>query len=274
MLRIENVSFGYGPGRFGLHGVSLEVGAGEFVGLLGPNGSGKSTLIRLVMRLLEADAGRMLLVGRESRHLRLRQYARQVAYLPQETRAAFAFTALEAVLMGRSPHMGALGFETENDRAKARQALEMVDAGRFADTMLDELSGGERQRVMLARALAQEAPLLVLDEPASFLDLRHQYDMYRLLRRLAHEQGKACLCVGHDVNVAAALCDRLILLKDGRLRAAGRPGEVLTAELIRDVYGIEVDISTGSAGQPVVQPRVGPLDSATARPGAARRNSG
>ncbi|MBN2584000.1 MAG: ABC transporter ATP-binding protein [Planctomycetes bacterium] len=261
MLGLANLSFSYGAGRFQLRGISIEMGCGEFVGLLGPNGSGKSTLIKLVMRLLDADAGTVTVAGRDARQYRLRDYARQVAYLPQESRATFAFTALEAVLMGRSPHMGALGFEADDDYAKARAALDRVDAARFADTMLDELSGGERQRVMLARALAQEAPLLVLDEPASFLDIRHQYDMYRLLRAVAREEGRACLCVGHDVNVAAAFCDRLVFLKDGRLEAVGRPHDVVTGELIHRVYGIEADVSTGSAGQPVVQPRVAAFDS-------------
>ncbi|HOI54216.1 MAG TPA: ABC transporter ATP-binding protein [Phycisphaerae bacterium] len=273
MLRVDRVSFSYGPGRFELHDVSLEVARGELVGLLGPNGSGKSTLIKLVMRLLEGGSGRIVVDGRDALRQRRREYARQVAYLPQESRAAFAFTAMEAVLMGRSPHMGALGFETEDDRARARSALDCVDAGRFADTMLDELSGGERQRVMLARALVQESPLLVLDEPASFLDIRHQYELYELLRRLAHEQGKACLCVGHDVNVAAALCDRLVLLKEGRVEVAGGPREVVTAESIRRVYGIEAEVWTGSAGQPVVQPVVRPAG-AMASPGSASSSDG
>jgi iron complex transport system ATP-binding protein len=256
MLDVRGLGFSYGAGRFALEEVSFLAGHGEFVGLLGPNGSGKSTLVKLIMRLLAPSAGEILLEGRPVAALRLRDYARRVAYLPQESRAAFAFTALETVLMGRSPHLGAMGFESDDDYAKARAALERVDAARFADALLDELSGGERQRVVLARALAQEAALLVLDEPASFLDLKHQYELYRLLRDLSRQEGRTCLCVGHDLNVAAAYCDRLILLSRGRIAAIGRPAEVLTADLVRQVYDIDAEVTLRRDGRPVVLPKV------------------
>ena len=256
MLQTSDLSFSYGDQRFQLAGLSLEVARGELVGLLGPNGSGKSTLVRLVMRLLTPSGGSIAVAGREASDYPLRDYARRVAYLPQEGRATFAFTALEAVLMGRSPHMGALGFEVDEDYRKAWAALERVDAARFADVMLDELSGGERQRVILARALAQEATLLVLDEPASFLDIRHQYEIYRLLRELAHGEDRTCLCVGHEVNVAAAFCDRIAFLKDGRLETIGRPAEIITADLIRRIYDVEADVMIRENGRPVVLPRV------------------
>jgi iron complex transport system ATP-binding protein len=255
-LEVRDLGFTYGQGRFALCGVNFAIVPGEFVGLLGPNGSGKSTLVKLVMRLLAPATGEILVDGRRAAEFRLRDYARRVAYLPQESRPAFAFTVLETVLMGRSPHLGAMGFETDADLAQARAALDRVDAAPFAGLFLDELSGGERQRVMLARALAQEARLLVLDEPASFLDLKHQYELYRLLGDLAHGEGRSCLCVGHDLNVAAAFCDRLVLLRAGRVVAVGRPAEVLTAKTVREVYQIDVDVTVRADGRPVVLPRL------------------
>ena len=255
-LQLSKVSFHYGPGRFHLDGISLEARGGELVGLLGPNGSGKSTLIKLITRLLRPQAGRVLLAGRDAGEFSQRQFARRVAYVPQETQAAFAFTAMEAVLMGRNPYLGTMGFQSEADYAKAAEALRRVDAARFADVLLDELSGGERQRIILARALAQEAELLVLDEPASFLDVRHQYDLYRLLRSLAHDEGRTCIASSHDINVAAAYCDRLVLLAGGRVVADGPPQEVLTADRLLEVYEVEVEIVHRDDGRLVVLPRI------------------
>ena len=255
-VSVRDLAFTYGSARFAMSGVSFDIASGELVGLLGPNGSGKSTIVRLIMRLLGMQGGSIVVDGRPAQRWRLREYARRVAYVPQESQAVFAFTALETVLMGRSPHTGALGFESREDLAVARAALARVDAGGLADTLLEELSGGERQRVILARALAQQADLLVLDEPAAYLDIRHQYDLYRLLGDVAHVEGRSCLCVSHDLNVAAAFCDRLILMHRGRLLAIGSPAEVLTAENIRQAYDIEADVVQGRNGRPVVMPRV------------------
>ncbi len=255
-LSVRDLGFSYGSERFRLSGVSFDVAPGELVGLLGANGSGKSTIVRLVMRLMRAHQGGIIVDGKPSLKWHMGDYARRVAYVPQESRAVFAFTALETVLMGRSPHTGMLGFESEDDIAAARGALQTVDAEIFADTLLEELSGGERQRVILARALAQQANLLVLDEPAAFLDIRHQYDLYRLLRDLSHLQGRSCLCVSHDLNVAAAYCDKLLLMHAGRLLAQGTPAEVLTSDLIRTAYDIEADVVLSPTGRPTVLPRV------------------
>lgn len=256
-LDIRDVAFRYAARRFAMQGVSLDVAPGELVALLGPNGSGKSTLVRLVMRLLTPHAGSIRLDGDDLATLPAGELARRVAYVPQETQVAFGFTALETVLTGRSPHTGAMGFEREADLAVARAALERVEATDLADAPLDELSGGERQRVILARALAQEAPLLVLDEPGSHLDIRHQYGLFRLLRDLSREAGRACLCVSHDLNVAAGHCDRVVVLSEGRVAAAGTPGDVLSAELVGRVYGIEADVLTTSDGRPAILPRAG-----------------
>jgi iron complex transport system ATP-binding protein len=255
-LDVQSAAFSYGPQRFRLDGVSLQAHGGELVGLLGPNGSGKSTLIKLITRLLRPQSGGVMLDGRDAAQFSQQQFAQRVAYVPQETQAAFAFTALEAVLMGRSPYLGVMGFESAADHAKATEALRRVDAARFANVLLDELSGGERQRVILARALAQEAELLVLDEPASFLDVRHQYDLYRLLRSLARDEGRCCVASSHDINVAAAYCDRLVLLSEGRVAADGPPAEVLTADRLLEVYDIEVDVLHRHDGRTVVLPKV------------------
>jgi len=254
LLVVRQVGFAYADGRFRLDGVSLAVDHGEVVGLLGPNGSGKSTLVKLVARLLLPASGEILLDGRPIRDIRRSDYARRVAYLPQDIRPAFAFTAMETVLMGRSPYMGALGFEGQSDHDIALAALRRVDAVHFAGVLLDQLSGGERQRVHLARALAQEAPLLVLDEPTSFLDLRHQYGLYGLLRRLAREEGRAALCVSHDVNVAAAYCDRLVFLRGGAVAVQGTPPQIVTSETIERVYGVAAQVVTRADGRPMVLP--------------------
>jgi iron complex transport system ATP-binding protein len=251
-LRFDAVRFGYGA-RPVLDGIDLTVGAGEMVGLLGPNGAGKTTLLRLATGILHPASGEVRLFGREISSVPRRERARLAAVVPQEARATFDFTVREMVLMGRAPHLGLLGIEHAADLDAAEAALRATGLVELADARLREMSGGEKQRVLLARALAQEAPLLLLDEPTAFLDLRHRLEVYRLAARLRSERGLTIVAVSHDVNLAARFCPRLVLLHAGRIAADGPPEAVVTRETIRRTYGAEVTVLRHpSSGTPLI----------------------
>ncbi|MGE0638767.1 MAG: ABC transporter ATP-binding protein [Thermoanaerobaculia bacterium] len=255
-IELAGLGASYGPRRV-LDEVSFDVRTGEIVGLLGPNGAGKSTLVRALSGVLPEYGGSARILGDEVRELPARELARRVAVVPQEPRFEFSFTALEIVLMGRHPHLAGLAFESETDIAVAREALASVGAESLAPRPIDELSAGERQRVVFARALAQAAPVLLLDEPASFLDLRHQVELFDRLRDLAGA-GRAIVAVMHDLNLAAEYCDRVVLLSDGRAAAAGEADEVLTYANLTAVYGTEIYVDLNDiTGRLVVTPLSG-----------------
>jgi iron complex transport system ATP-binding protein len=255
-VEVRNLCFAYAGGAPVLSGLSLGVERGRFVALLGPNGSGKTTLLRILLGILEPASGEVRIAG-----IRLADYpagalARRVAYVPQGTSSVLAFTVLETVLMGRSPHTGALGFEGAGDWHAAREALRLTDTERFAERNLEDLSGGERQRVVIARALAQEPDLILLDEPTAFLDIKHQQAIHRLLRRLRDEQGMTVLCVSHDLNLASAYADGVVLIAGGQVVAAGTPAEVLRTDVLETVYETRVRVEFDEAsGRPYVLPR-------------------
>lgn len=252
-LRLEGVAVRLG-GRPVLRGVDLRLHRGEVLGLLGCNGAGKSTLLRTVTRVLEPEGGTVRVLGDPSTALSRRELARRVALVPQETRIPFPFRAGEVVLMGRGPHLAWAGFESDRDVAIARDALAQLGIGPLADRSVDALSGGERQLVVVARALAQQADLLLLDEPTAFLDLRHRLQVLEIVRAQA-AAGRAALVVSHDLALAARYCDRLALLCEGRILAAGAPWEVLTPARLRQALGVEAEIVPGPAGEPLVVPR-------------------
>jgi iron complex transport system ATP-binding protein len=227
------------PNGFGVHGVDLAVARGELVGLLGPNGAGKSTVVRLLSGVARPYRGSIRLAGDELAALGRREIARRVAVVPQEPRIELPFSVLELVLLGRHPHLSGLSFESDADLALARRALARVDASEFEARPIAELSSGERQRVVVARALAQETPLLLLDEPASALDLRHQVLLFDLLRELTAE-GRGVVAVLHDLNLAAEYCDRVVLLEAGRVAAAGETAATLTYANLTRAYGTEI----------------------------------
>lgn len=238
-LSARDVDFGYHAKALVLRGVSLDVFPGELVGILGPNGSGKSTLIQLLSGVLEPQRGEVRLFGQLLSELSARQVAQRVAVVPQDTHVEFPFSVLEVVLMGRAPYLAGFSFEGEDDLAAAERAMERTGVTHLAHRTVQELSGGERQRVLLARALAQDTPLLLLDEPGAFLDLRHVVEIYDLLRDLLAE-GKSIVTVLHDLNLAALYCDRVVLLRQGEVYLAGPPGEVITYRAITEVYDTEV----------------------------------
>ena len=237
-----------------LEGVDLSVAAGEVVGVLGRNGVGKTTLLRVASGVLAPDAGRVLLEGRPLAAMTRRERARHVALVPQDTQVPFPFSVAELVLMGRTPHLGFLGFETAQDLEIARAALARMGIEALADRSVLTLSGGERQLAMVARALAQQPALLLLDEPTAFLDLRHRLEVLTVVRELA-AAGTGALVVSHDLGVAARFCDRLVLLGGGRVLANGPPREVLAPDSLRAAFGIEDDVITAPDGAPVVVPR-------------------
>lgn len=253
-LAFDGVSFDYG-GTAVFDGLNLQIGAGTINGILGPNGSGKTTLVRLGSGALRPSAGGVTLFGSDLASLDARERARRVAVVPQETHPVFDFTVEETVRMGRAPHLGFLGIERPADLARARDAMDRCEVAELASRSFRALSGGERQRVMLARALAQEPRLLLLDEPTAFLDLKHRLSIYARLSQLHREQGLTVVVVSHDINLAARHCDRLVLLQRGSIAADGTPAEVLRPDPIRSVYEVEVEIRTDPAsGRPFVIP--------------------
>lgn len=253
-LAVEQVSAGYGD-RLVLRGVSLSVAAGEVVGVIGPNGSGKSTLIRVITRLLPARSGRVLLGGRPVESYGVAELARAVAVVPQGAALPEGFTGLEVALLGRTPHLRLLQTESRRDVAIARAALARCDALHLADQRVGEMAGGERQRLLVARALAQQPRLLLLDEPTAHLDLTHQAALCALVVERCREDGLAALLVLHDLTLAAQFCDRLVLLGEGRVLAEGAPGAVLQPERLARTYGGPVSVlSHPRTGRPVVVP--------------------
>jgi len=255
-VAVRDLVFAYARGAPVLRGLSMGVERGRLACLLGPNGSGKTTLLRILVGLLDPSEGEVRLAGVPLGDYPRGALARRVAYVPQETLAAVGFTVLETVLMGRSPHTGALGFETPADWYAAREALRLTETEALAERSLEELSGGERQRVIIARALAQEADVILLDEPTSFLDIRHQHAIYGLLARLVAEGGKTILSISHDLNLAAAYADDMVLVSAGQVVAAGPPAEVMRPEVLAPVYETAVEVRTDEAtGRPYVLPR-------------------
>ena len=239
MLSIQGVSAGYGE-RLVLQDVSLDVAAGEFVGLIGPNGSGKTTLLRVASGVLAPRAGEVRLRGAVLRQIGRRRLAQVLACLSQDVALDLDFTVREVTLLGRSPHLPVLGRETRKDFEIADRAMERADVRHLADRPVTRISGGERQRALIAMCLAQEPDVLLLDEPTSHLDIGHQLSALDLIRRLNRETGMTVVAVFHDLNLAAEYCGRLLVLDGGRTDALGPPEEVLTADRIRRVYGAKV----------------------------------
>ncbi len=253
-LEVADLGFAY-DGHTVLEGIDLHAEPGEVVGLIGPNGSGKTTVIKILSGVLGGYRGTIRLDRREMAGLGPREIARLLAVVPQEPAFSFPFTALEIVLMGRHPHLAGLTFESDRDVELARAALERCGAADLAGRPIQELSSGERQRVVFAKALAQQPGAFLLDEPASFLDIRHQVELYDVVRALAEERGCAVLTVMHDLNLAAEYCDRIYLLKDGRAEAGGPTEEVLTYTHLKHVFGTEVYVDLNDlTGKLVVLP--------------------
>jgi iron complex transport system ATP-binding protein len=253
-LEADGLGHAYG-GRAVLHDVGLTLGAGELVGLIGPNGAGKSTLVRLLAGITTPQQGEVRLAGEPLRSYGRRALARAIAFVPQDPRIEFPFNVLEVVLMGRAPYLTGLGFATATDVELARAALAQLELDGLESRDLDSLSGGERQRVFLARALVQDPRVLLLDEPTTHLDLRHQATILEVVRRRVRTEGLGAVAVLHDLNLAAIACDRLVLLAAGRIAAAGTAAAVLTSERLAAVFGARVCVERlDGSGRPAVLP--------------------
>lgn len=235
MLQAKGARSGYG-GCEVLRGIDLDVHRGEVVSVVGPNGSGKSTLLRVITGLLPLYGGEVRIDGVVLKDLTARQRACRCAVQPQVEAPMFDYTVGEFVLLGRHPHRPALAPASNKDLAAVSQSLELCDLAGFEKRNIRSLSAGEWQRTLLARALAQDTPLLLLDEPAAHLDPGHRFAIHTLLRNLAREKNRAVLCVSHDLNLAAQFSDRMVMLFAGKVRAAGTPKEVMKDEILRDVF--------------------------------------
>lgn len=255
-LRVVSLNWSFGRQRV-LRDLSFSVEPGEIIGIAGPNGCGKTTLLRLATGLLPAPEGTVFFDGEDVGAWRRRALAQRAAYVPQFFDHSFAFTAYDSVMMGRHPHLGRLDREGSRDHAITRAAMESASVWELREQLVPQLSGGEAQRVVLARSLAQTPGVLFADEPTAHLDIHHQLKVLELLRGINRENGTTIVAVLHDLNHALALCDRVLLLAQGRVHGIGSPEEVLTPESIREVYGIEAEIARSRfTGRPTIIPRI------------------
>jgi cobalamin transport system ATP-binding protein len=255
-LELVSIEVRYRRGPAVVRGVSLAVEAGESLALVGPNGSGKTTLLRAVSGAVPVASGTVRVEGRLQKELGRTELARRLAVVPQRAEFAFDYTAEEVVAMGRIPHLGVLGIEGRADRAAIEEALQRTGIGALRGRSVHELSGGEVQLTLIARALAQQARILLLDEPTSSLDLGHQHEVLEVLRAQSRTCGLTTVLVTHDLNLAAREAGRVVLFRAGVVVAEGRPAEVLTAERIREVYGapVEVHATPGRPEVPLIVP--------------------
>jgi iron complex transport system ATP-binding protein len=254
MLEVQSLRVAYGH-RLVLKDLSLTVPAGTILGVIGPNGAGKTTLVRAISGVLPLAGGSVRVNGAGLDGLKPNERARMVAVVPQARQLPPAFTGGELVLLGRTPHLNWLGHTTRRDEERVRLALERARAVDLAGRRLGELSGGEQQRLLLARALAQEAPVLLLDEPTTHLDLQYQISLLDQVAGLARRDGLAVVLALHDLNLVARYADQVALLVDGELHALGAPGMVLRADLLAQVYNLPLQVLENTAsGRPVILP--------------------
>ncbi|MDO4754417.1 MAG: ABC transporter ATP-binding protein [Bacillota bacterium] len=247
-LEARSLSFAWGEQKI-LNDISLNAQEGAFIGIIGPNGSGKSTFLKCVYRVLRQREGCVYLDGRDVRKMSYKETARMVGVVAQHNSYDFDFLVSDIVLMGRSPHKSVMARDNAEDYVMMRNALFEVGLEGFESRPFASLSGGEQQRVILARALAQQTPVLVLDEPTNHLDIKFQLQLLETVKK----QNKTVLAAFHDLNIAAMYSDRIYVMHQGKIRCQGKPSEVLTGELIREVYGVNAKVTVGEEGYPYIQ---------------------
>jgi iron complex transport system ATP-binding protein len=251
-LVIRSADFGYSP-RVVLHDVSLQIAPGKVVAVVGPNGVGKSTLIKGASGVLPLQSGEVRVAGQLLESMSPAERARHISVVSQAINLPQAFSALDVVLMGRTPYLGWFEREGENDLLIAFEAMRQTETDQFADRPLGELSGGEQQRVLIARALAQSAPVMLLDEPTAHLDLRHQDQLLKLLVRLTRERGLSTMIALHDLNLVSRFSDLVVLLSNGRVHSCGNPEEVLAPDALEEVYGLRIHVMSHPLnGRPLI----------------------
>jgi len=239
VVKTERVGFSYENDPV-LKDISFETREGEFLGIIGPNGSGKTTLLKIIDGILTVREGFLTINGTDIRKINRRDIAKIVAVVPQDSPVIFSFTVREVILMGRAPHLGRLSFEEQRDFEIVHKAMELTDTLPFSARGINELSGGERQRVLIARALAQQPQIILLDESTAFLDIKHQIAFFDLMKSLNKTEKLTVITVTHDINLASSFCDRVMLLDKGTIRSIGTPDEVITESTIKEVYETDV----------------------------------
>ena len=254
-LRINNIACRYDAANV-LENIDFSAKGGDFIGVVGPNASGKSTLLKSISKVLKPYTGVVLLNERDVHTLKSAEIAKNLAVVPQESVISFAFTALEVVLMGRTPHLNRMEMERTQELIIAHKSMELTNTWYLAERPIDTLSGGEKQRIIIARALTQEPRVLLLDEPTDHLDINHQIEILYLIKRLSKEKEMVVIGDFHDLNIVSQYCDRLILLHKGRIFAAGGAGDVLTGENIEKVYGVKVTVKEDDvSGKLLIHPQ-------------------
>ena len=236
-LKVNKIEFAYNSTPV-LENISMELDRSEVLGIVGPNGTGKSTLIRCIDHILKPRQGSILLDEDDITKMKRMEIAKKMGYVPQSTTRVFPASVIDTVLMGRRPHLG--WKSSEEDMDKVLEILELLGIVEFAMRDFNEISGGQQQKVLIARALAQEADVLLLDEPTSNLDIRHQLEVMEILKNVVRKNGISAVMAIHDLNLASRYTDRILMMNGGRIFAAGDPASVLTVENIRQVYGVEV----------------------------------
>jgi iron complex transport system ATP-binding protein len=252
-LKVNKLSFGYN-GHEVLKEVELELDVGEMLSIVGPNGSGKSTLLKCINRILKTKQNTVLIDGKDVDSLNLKELSKVMGYVPQSSTSTFPFTVFDVVLMGRKPYIHwNIG---DRDNEIVAEMLDFLGIGHLAMRHFNELSGGEQQKVIIARALAQQPKLLLLDEPTSSLDIKHQLEILCMLRSLTHSKERSVIVSMHDLNLASRFSDRMLMVKKGCVYAVGTPSEVITEKNIEAVYGIKASVSTSTVGKPQITPLV------------------
>lgn len=256
-LKIKDVSFSYSSVPV-LHDVSFELGGNELVSILGPNGVGKSTLIHCINKILAPTSGTVLIDGKDVSEIKLKELAKQIGYVPYSANDSFPLSVIDTVMIGRHPHSkwGTL----DKDLDIVYDTLRMLGISHLAMRPFNELSAGQHQKVMLARGLVQEPEILLLDEPTSNLDVRHQLDVTKMLKRLSREKNILILMISHDINIAAKYSDKIILMHKGSVFDMGEPNKVITAENLRTVYGVTAEITKDDDAPHVILKDALPMD--------------
>lgn len=255
-IKIKDLSFFYDEEQI-LKKVNLTIETGRFYAILGPNGSGKTTLLRTIAKSLDVKADAIFILDKDIIDFKTKNLAKELAVVPQNTEIQFDFSVFDLVLMGRAPYLPRFAVEGTEDLRIAQQAMELTDTWRLRDRSIHTLSGGERQRVVIARAITQQTGIILLDEPVSHLDIYHQIELLKQIKALNLTHQVTVLAVLHDLNLAAAFCDYLILMNHGKIHSSGAPAEILKKEIIKEIYGVEVDIIKAPGnGRPYLIPKI------------------
>ncbi|HIE06378.1 MAG TPA: ABC transporter ATP-binding protein [bacterium (Candidatus Stahlbacteria)] len=251
MIYVKNLTFSYFDHPV-INDISFSIEKGDFVGIIGPNGAGKSTLLRLLANILKGQSGSIQIDGRDLDSFRREDLARLVGFIPQETHFSLNFRVFDVILQGRYPHLGFFKIEDLNDNRIVDEAIQRTRISHLSDKQILDISSGERQMVVITRAVAQRPEILLLDEPTSFLDIKHQVEIMNLLKDLNRE-GITIIVVVHDLNLAGLFCGRLLLINQGRIAASGSPAEIITPEMIKKIYGVDVvGVNHPTAGLPQI----------------------